>query len=233
MKRLLLLILALCLLATFVACDGDTPQPTPSNNTANTTAATPAVDPATSYTTSLPVADGVTNFVQFTMVGGATFVVELYPNIAPETVENFQRLVYAGFYDGLTFHRIYKDFMIQGGDPKGDGTGSSRMKIKGEFAANGYTGNTLAHERGVISMARSNDHDSASCQFFIMHKDDHYLDGKYAAFGRVVAGMETIDTIAELEVTEQKISKEPTKPVRVPVIESAYFVNYVPQAPTT
>lgn len=233
MKRLLLLILVLSLLAAFVACDGNTPQPTTNNNNTNSTATTPVVDPTTSYTTSLPMADSITNFVQFTMVGGATFVVELYPDMAPETVANFQHLVYAGFYNGLTFHRIYKDFMIQGGDPNGDGTGSSHIKIKGEFSANGYMDNTLTHERGVISMARSNDPDSASCQFFIMHKDDHYLDGKYAAFGRVVAGMETIDTIAELEVTEQKISKEPTKPVRVPVIESAYFVDYTPAAPTT
>lgn len=233
MKRLLLLILALCLVAALVACDSNTTQPTPSNNTTDTTAATPVVDPATSYTTSLPVADGVTNFVQFTMVGGSTFVVELYPDIAPDTVDNFQRLVYAGFYDGLTFHRIYKDFMIQGGDPKGDGTGSSRMQIKGEFSANGYAGNTLPHERGVISMARRTDPDSASCQFFIMHQDTPSLNGNYAAFGRVVAGMETVDTIAALEVTEQKISNEKTKPVRVPVIESAYFVDYTPTAPTT
>lgn len=233
MKRLLFLILTLCLLTAFVACDSDTPQISQNNDTTNTTTATPVVDLATSYTTSLPVADGVTNFVQFTMVGGATFVVELYPEIAPETVDNFQRLVYAGFYDGLTFHRIYKDFMIQGGDPKGDGTGSSRMQIKGEFSANGYTGNTLAHERGVISMARKTDPDSASCQFFIMHQDTPSLNGNYAAFGRVVAGMETVDTIAALEVTEQKISNEKTKPVRVPVIESAYFVNYTPAVPTT
>ena len=233
MKRLLLLILTLCLIAAFVACDSDTPQPTPSNHPTDTTVETPVVDPATSYTTSLPVADTVTNFVQFTMVGGATFVVELYPDMAPETVENFKCLVYAGFYDGLTFHRVYKDFMIQGGDPNGDGTGSSRMQIKGEFSANGYTGNTLTHERGVISMARKSDNNSASCQFFIMHQTTPSLDGKYAAFGRVVAGMETIDTIAALEVTEQRISNEKTKPVRVPVIESAYFVDYVPEAPTT
>jgi len=233
MKRLLLLILTLCLLAAFVACDSNTTRPTSNDSTTNTTTSTPVVDLATSYTISLPVADTVTNFVQFTMVGGATFVVELYPDMAPETVENFKRLVYAGFYDGLTFHRVYKDFMIQGGDPKGDGTGSSRMQIKGEFSANGYTGNTLAHERGVISMARKPDPDSASCQFFIVHQDTPSLNGNYAASGRVVAGMETIDTIAALEVTEQKISNEKTKPVRVPVIESAYFVNYVPDTPTT
>jgi cyclophilin family peptidyl-prolyl cis-trans isomerase len=123
--------------------------------------------------------------------------------------------------------------MLQGGGYNAQMGEKHTASIKGEFAANGYMNNTLTHERGVISMARSNDNDSASCQFFIMHKDDHYLDGKYAAFGRVVAGIETVDTIAELEVTEQKISKEPTRPVRVPVIESAYFVNFTPEAPTT
>lgn len=234
MKRLLLLILVLSLVVAFVACSGNATQPIPNNDLTNDPpTATPVLDLTTSYTTSLPAANGITNFVQFTMQGGATFVVELYPDIAPETVKNFQRLVYASFYDGLTFHRIYKDFMIQGGDPKGDGTGSSRVQIKGEFSSNGYTGNTLAHERGVISMARKTDPDSASCQFFIMHQDTPSLNGNYAAFGRVVAGMETIDTIAALEVTEQKYSTEKTKPVRVPVIESAYFVEYTPQAPTT
>ena len=231
MKRLLVLILALSLIFICVACqrnDLTAPSLDGANSTDNNT---PVLDLATCYTTSLSAADGVTDFVQFTMEGGATFVVELYPEYAPITVDNFQRLVYAGFYDGLTFHRIYQGFMIQGGDPEGDGTGSSSVKIKGEFASNGYTANTLKHERGVISMARSTDPNSASCQFFIVHQDSSTLDGKYAAFGRVVAGMETIDTIAALEVTEQKYSSEKTKPVRVPVIEKAYFVNYIAETP--
>ena len=231
MKRLLLFILAVFLVTALVACDNDIPKTPSGDKTEPTATATSVVDPATSYTVSLPAVNGITNFVQFTMQGGATFVVELYPDIAPETVENFKHLVYAGFYDGLTFHCIDKYF-IKGGDPKGDGTGSSRITIKGEFADNGYTGNTLEHKRGSISMVRELDKDSASCQFFIMHQDYASLNGKYATFGYVVAGMETIDTIAALEVTEQKYSGEKTRPVRVPVIESAYFVNYTP-TPTT
>lgn len=230
MKRLLLLILALATVVCLAACD--TTPVVPHTGTPAEEDTTPAVDPYTSYVVSLPAVERITNFVQFTMEGGATFVVELYPEMAPETVENFQHLVYAGFYNGLTFHRVIADFMIQGGDPNGNGTGSSSVKIKGEFSSNGYEGNTLKHERGVISMARSNSPDSASCQFFIVHADYPSLNGKYAAFGRVVAGMETVDTIASLEVTSQPLSGELSKPVRTPVIESAYFVDYVaPEAP--
>ncbi|MBE6703515.1 MAG: peptidylprolyl isomerase [Ruminococcaceae bacterium] len=167
------------------------------------------------------------------MEGGATFVVELYPEYAPQTVDNFQKLVYAGFYNGLTFHRIVEGFMIQGGDPKGDGTGSSPIKIPGEFASNGFSQNTLTHERGVISMARGNNLNSASCQFFIVHETPSSgLDGKYAAFGRVVAGMETVDAIANVKVTAQPYSGETSKPVRVPVIANVCFVNYVAPVPT-
>ena len=227
MKRLLAFMLVLSLLLTFfVACDRDITDPT--KNKEDTS---PVVDPSLCYTVSLPQATDITKFVQFNIEGGATFVVELYPQYAPQTVDNFQKLVYAGFYDGLTFHRVVEGFMIQGGDPKGNGTGSSPNKIYGEFSSNGFEQNTLSHERGVISMARSNNPESASCQFFIVHEDSHdALDGKYAAFGRVVAGMETVDTIAKLDVTAQPISGERSKPVRTPVITSIYFVNYV--APT-
>ena len=119
--------------------------------------------------------------------------------MAPITVENFQKLVSQGFYDGLRFHRVYPGFMIQGGDPNGDGTGGSDENIKGEFAQNGIE-NDLKHTRGVISMARSMNPDSASSQFFIMHKDAPHLDGSYAAFGKVVEGIEVVDEIAETEV---------------------------------
>ncbi len=231
MKRLLLLILTLSLLACLAACDSTIVPAATEHNNPPADATTPVVDPATSYTVSLPQVDRVTRFVQFTMEGGATFVVELYPEMAPITVDNFQRLVYSGFYNGLTFHRVMEDFMIQGGDPNGNGTGSSSVKITGEFASNGYEKNTLLHERGVISMARSNDPNSASCQFFIVHADTPSLNGKYAAFGRVVVGMETVDTIATLEVTSQPLSGERSKPVRTPVIESAYFVEYVASTP--
>lgn len=122
--------------------------------------------------------------------------VELDGDIAPITVTNFVELVKDGFYDGLTFHRIISGFMMQGGDPKGDGTGGSSETIKGEFSSNGVE-NTLKHTRGVISMARSSAKDSASSQFFIMHQDYPSLDGEYAAFGKVTSGMEIVDKICE------------------------------------
>ncbi len=121
---------------------------------------------------------------------------ELYADVAPITVENFKNLVESGFYDGLTFHRIIKGFMIQGGDPKGDGTGGSPKTIKGEFKSNGVE-NDLKHTRGVISMARSSNKDSASSQFFIVQEDSPHLDGDYAAFGKVTKGMDVVDKIAE------------------------------------
>ena len=133
--------------------------------------------------------------VTITMENGAQIKIELYPEIAPITVENFEKLVKEGFYDGLIFHRVIRGFMIQGGCPQGTGTGGPGWHIKGEFASNGWD-NPIKHTRGVISMARAGDPDSAGSQFFIMHEDAPYLDGQYAAFGRVVAGMETVDEIA-------------------------------------
>ena len=126
-------------------------------------------------------------------------VLHLDGDSAPKTVRNFVSLVKDGFYDGLTFHRVMDNFMIQGGDPKGNGTGSSDKKIVGEFSKNGYA-NSISHERGVISMARSMAPNSASSQFFIMHADAPHLDGQYAAFGKVVSGMETVDEIAAIPV---------------------------------
>lgn len=133
------------------------------------------------------------------MKDGKKIILELYENEAPETVRNFMELVSAGFYNGLTFHRVIDGFMIQGGCPKGTGTGDSGKNIKGEFRQNGVN-NNLKHTRGVVSMARSSMPDSASCQFFIMHKDAPHLDGAYAAFGRVVSGIEVVDDIASAEV---------------------------------
>ncbi len=124
-----------------------------------------------------------------------TITLLLDPAYAPITVQNFVKLAESGFYDGLTFHRIMKGFMIQGGDPKGNGTGGSSETIKGEFAANGVN-NTLSHKRGVISMARSSMPNSASSQFFICDADDTFLDGQYAAFGWVTDGMDVVDKIA-------------------------------------
>ena len=131
------------------------------------------------------------------MENGGKIELELYPEHAPITVKNFEKLVSEGFYDGLTFHRIIPGFMIQGGDPLGNGMGGSDEKIKGEFRSNGHK-NPIKHERGVISMARAYDKNSASSQFFIMHKDAPHLDGDYAAFGRVISGMETVDEIASI-----------------------------------
>ncbi len=124
--------------------------------------------------------------------------IELDSENAKETVDNFIKLVKEGFYDHLTFHRIIKGFMIQGGDPLGNGTGGSNKTIKGEFKANGVN-NNLSHKRGVISMARANDYNSASSQFFICHQDCPYLDGLYASFGKVINGMDTVDKIASVK----------------------------------
>ena len=132
------------------------------------------------------------------MENGKEIKLELYPEKAPITVENFLKLVGEGFYDGLIFHRVIKGFMIQGGDPEGTGSGGSAEKIKGEFKANGVD-NDIRHVRGVISMARTKLPNSASSQFFIVHEDAPHLDGQYAAFGRVVEGMETVDEIAEVK----------------------------------
>ena len=133
------------------------------------------------------------------MENGAKIEIELYPEVAPITVANFETLVKDGFYDGLTFHRVIPGFMIQGGDPQGNGMGGAKNKIKGEFRANGVK-NDLKHTRGVISMARSFDPNSASSQFFIMHADAPHLDGQYAAFGKVVSGMDVVDEIASVPV---------------------------------
>lgn len=132
------------------------------------------------------------------MENGKQIKIELYPDAAPITVKNFEKLVNKGFYDGLIFHRVIEGFMIQGGDPTGTGMGGSDEKIKGEFKQNGWD-NPLKHTRGVISMARSMMKDSASSQFFIMHKDAPHLDGSYAAFGKVVEGMDVVDEIAACE----------------------------------
>ena len=163
-------------------------------------------------------AEDVTNYVLIEVEEFGYIVVELYPDIAPETVANFQKLVGEGFYDGLTFHRVIKNFMIQGGDPKGNGTGGSDEKIKGEFSSNGVP-NNLSHKRGVLSMARSSDPNSASSQFFICHADSAHLDGDYAAFGEVIFGMETVDAIAAVRTNSND------KPYTAIVIKSMQFVT--------
>ena len=142
--------------------------------------------------------------------------VELYPNIAPNTVNNFISLVESGFYDGLTFHRVIPGFMIQGGDPEGTGAGGPDYEIKGEFSSNGYE-NDVKHERGVISMARTQAPDSAGSQFFIMTADANSLDGDYAAFGKVIAGMDGVDSIVSVKTNKQDKPLEDQKIKQVTV----------------
>lgn len=151
-----------------------------------------------------------------------TISLELDADMAPITVENFANLVNEGFYDGLTFHRIISGFMIQGGDPEGNGLGGSDKEIKGEFSANGVK-NTISHTRGVISMARAQSYNSASSQFFIMHEDAPYLDGSYAAFGHVTEGIEIVDKICEdtkVEDSNGTVLKE-----NQPVIEKIVMID--------
>ena len=152
--------------------------------------------------------------IQIEMDNGGIIKLELYPESAPITVKNFEELVEQKFYDGLVFHRVIKDFMIQGGDPTGTGMGGSKKTIKGEFAANGVQ-NNIKHKRGVISMARSQNPDSASSQFFICHKDSPWLDGQYAAFGIVTEGIEVVDEIAEVRTD---FRDKPLTPVTIKTI---------------
>ena len=140
--------------------------------------------------------------VTFTMENGDVFRAELYPEIAPNTVNNFISLVKKGFYDGLIFHRVIKGFMIQGGDPTGTGMGDPGYSIRGEFSANGFE-NSLKHTEGVLSMARAYDPNSAGSQFFVMHKNSPHLNGQYAAFGKVIEGMDAVNRIAECETGYQ------------------------------
>jgi peptidyl-prolyl cis-trans isomerase B (cyclophilin B) len=156
------------------------------------------------------------HYVEMKVKDYGTIELELDSDVAPITVTNFINLVNSKFYDGLTFHRIIDGFMIQGGDPLGNGTGGSSKTIKGEFSENGVK-NSISHVRGVISMARSSDYNSASSQFFIVQKDTTSLDGQYAAFGKVISGMDVVDKIAKVKVEDDNgtVSKE-----NQPVIES-------------
>ncbi|MDP4118532.1 MAG: peptidylprolyl isomerase [Bacillota bacterium] len=155
--------------------------------------------------------------ITITVEGFGDIKLELDRENAPLTVENFEKLASDGFYNGLTFHRIYKGFMIQGGCPKGDGTGGSGTNIKGEFLMNGIP-NKISHTKGTISMARSQNPDSASSQFFICDADSVFLDGQYAAFGKVVEGFDVLETIASVPVTQNPFTGEASTPVSQPII---------------
>lgn len=186
MKLNKIIILLLCVIAAFIifGCS--------QKNSVQGSKKFKAVDEKTLHDAANPIAT-------ITMENGDEIKVELYSKAAPNTVNNFIYLANKGFYNGLTFHRVIPKFMIQGGCPKGDGTGGPGYKIKGEFAENGFSENGLKHTRGVISMARSQENDSAGSQFFIMHGDAASLDGKYAAFGKVIKGMDVVDKIVSVD----------------------------------
>ncbi len=189
-RRLAVLAAVLALLVALTSCAASTPTPIPGHPR-----------------------------VLIEMADGKTMTFELYPEYAPETVANFLALVDAKFYDGLTFHRVIKGSLIQGGDPKGDGTGNSDKTIKGEFTANGFKQNTLSHTFGTISMARSKSNNSASCQFFIMAGDGSTsLDGQYAAFGRLTDGSSDLLAIAAKPVELNATTGETSQPVDAIVI---------------
>ena len=173
------------------------------------------------YQNKVSSVEGATDKVKVTVTGYGEFIIELYPDIAPITVANFQSLVKDGFYNGLTFHRIVSGFVIQCGDPTGTGTGGADKTIKGEFAANGVT-NNLSHTRGVVSMGRkSTGYDTASSHFFVCLSDTYSssLDGQYAAFGKVIEGMDVVDAIAAVKVDSND------KPVDDVVVEKMEFVE--------
>jgi len=214
MKRTLSLILSLLLLLSATACATPTGKPSTNPPQGNLT-----VDGVT----FLP-SEQVTNYVRIEFEGFGTVLAELSPKDAPLTVANFQSLVAKGFYNGLTIHRVEPGFVIQGGDPKGNGLGGSDLAIKGEFAANGVV-NNLSHRRGVLSMARKgNDYNSATSQFFVCLDTEtcvYSLDGKYAAFGWVVSGMDVIDRIAGVKVSISDGIRVPNEKI---VISSMSFV---------
>ena len=204
-KKIVSVLLAMCAvvaLAGFAACSKESVSKTEAGGSSGTSGGE----------------SGETIMVQIEMENGGIIKLELYPDKAPITVDNFVSLVNEGFYDGLIFHRVIKGFMIQGGDPEGTGFGGSEKKIKGEFASNGVA-NDLSHTRGVISMARSKQKDSASSQFFIVQEDSTYLDGDYAAFGKVTEGMDVVDEIASVETDRYD------KPLEDVVIKSIRVID--------
>lgn len=212
------------------ALSGETPAeavsgglPTASDTAANAVTganAAEAADPAQpdSVAEGYTFSSDVSDYVDILMNSGAHIVVKLRSDFAPITVKNFQTLVGDGFYDGLIFHRVIEGFMIQGGDPDGTGMGGSSKNIKGEFSSNGVK-NPLSHKRGVLSMARANDPNSASSQFFIVHQDSTFLDGNYAAFGEVVYGMDEVDRIATVATGAQD------RPTTEQVMTKVFFVQ--------
>ena len=215
-NRLIALLLSLVLLCALTACGEKT-------QTADDTTTSAAAKTDPQQTETDPTKEDTPmkhTKVLFTMETGGTFTIELYPECAPKTVENFIKLVESGYYTGTTFHRVYPGFMAQGGE------GADTPSIKGEFASNGFSQNTLSHTRGVVSMARTSVKDSASSQFFICYDDvSDSLDGDYAAFGKVIDGMDTVDAFCEVEREYNGFDRVPTSPVEPIVIASAEIVK--------
>lgn len=206
LKRAIIIVMAFSML--LVGC-GNTNKSSDSNSSANS-----GNEESKSEGTDKTKADSKLPIATITIKDYGTVKAELYPEYAPNTVNNFISLANKGFYNGLTFHRIIKDFMIQGGDPKGNGTGGPDYTIKGEFSNNGFKQNTLKHTEGVLSMARSSQKDSAGSQFFIMTKATSSLDGDYAAFGKVIEGMDIVHKVESVQTGKND------KPVKDVVIES-------------
>ena len=207
LKNLTKILFVIILMVTFVGCEE---KELPSHND---------TEQGKTDAISFKETTEETNFVKIEMVEGGIIIAELYPDVAPITVKNFKKLVSKSFYDGLIFHRVIENFVIQGGDPTGTGYYGSDETIKGEFGINGVT-NNLSHTEGVLSMARGEDPDSASSQFFICHGDcSGSLDGRYAGFGKVIAGMDTVNKIA----TTKTDSKD--RPIEDQRISSVRFVE--------
>ena len=230
MKRLFALALALCICCSLlVACDSqEKKQEAPVDDRVAPQHTDLDFSQVTDMSKISP-SDTETDYVLLDVANYGKILIRLYPDVAPKTVANFKSLVAKGFYDGLIFHRVIENFMIQGGDPKGNGTGGqtdangNEINIRGEFTSNGFE-NNLRHVRGVISMARANDPDSASSQFFICHQNYMSGNGKYAAFGYVVYGMDTVDAIAKVTTDEND------KPKTDVVITSIRFANVPAEA---
>lgn len=219
MKKILKIIVLAALLLVLCSCSDTSSTSFSSDDLSSDTLIT-TNDEAQVESDNSEISVSGNNLVKFTMKNGGSFTVELYPQYAPETVNNFKNLVAAGFYDGLTFHRVVEGFMAQGGSSDGLGYEGSSETITGEFALNGFSQNSLSHTRGVISMARSTDYDSASSQFFICYDDASFLDGSYAAFGKVIEGMEVVDAFLDVE-RRYNSSGELASPVEPIVIEKA------------
>lgn len=221
MKKFIAVLMVLCTIAfVFAACSKT--NETQGDVQLSTGAVEQTGNDTTEDNTDTTKSESTNPKVKFTMENGGVFVMELYPQFAPKTVENFVNLVKDGFYNGLTFHRVKEGFMAQGGAPNGDPNGGSGKTIKGEFLANGFEQNNLSHTRGVVSMARSQDNDSASSQFFICYDDvSQFLDGQYAAFGMVIEGMDVVDDFTKVQMERNSMGEmaSPKEPIVIATAE--------------